>query len=162
MLFRLRRKSTICNMAPLIDIKIDASSLVKLKTRIEQAIDKEKLFRPVCFGLVELMTKRIHIDGLDADGKIIGKYSEAYAKRREVKYKRVDNENIVFALTSQLENGWGVVATKRGYGVGFIDTRNYELVTNILKVKYPKVFILSASEKTYAIEYINDLFKQSL
>ncbi len=138
------------------------SDLQRIRSRISETIDKEKLFRPVCLDLVVLMTERIHIKGEKTDGSLIGEYSEKYKKRRQSKkYNRIDNDKIVFALTSQLENGWAVVATQRGYGIGFTDKRNYDLV-KILDVKYPNVFKLSNDEKKYALDFINDLVKEKI
>ena len=61
---------------------------------IQEKLDKlnnpEYLFRPVMFGLIDLMTQRIHIDGNDASDSQIGTYSSRYMAVRTGNYKNAD------------------------------------------------------------------------
>lgn len=147
---------------------------MKIKTNIgqvSQAIasklkalkDKEYLLRPVSLGLIDKMTKRIHEDGKASDGGEIGTYSKDYLKRRQKKpYNRKPDSKIIVSLTRQLENDWSVIATEKGYGIGFKNPFNLQKARWVEQGKQRDIFSLTEEEQQYATEYINDLISDAL
>ncbi len=87
--------------------------------------NKEKLLKPVMFGLIDKMTKRIHEDGRATDGGQIGTYNAEYIKyvrnNDKTGIHRGASKKIIVSLTTQLENSWTVIDTPKGYGIGFSD-----------------------------------------
>lgn len=132
-----------------------------LKNKISKIKDKEYLLRPVCFDLIDLMTRRIHVDGVASDGNPIGTYSNGYLRIR-LKEKRGTDRKVIVSLTRQLENDWSVIATAKGYGIGFKNSHNLDKARWVEEIKEKKIFDLSASEKTYAIDLIKDLSNNAL
>lgn len=149
-----------------LKLKIDTKGLSNLEKRMPSLEIKKGITKKVAFDVIHLMTQRIHIRGEKADGSTIGPYSKKYLEGAREKANRTE-KSIVFALTSQLERSWTIVATERGYGIGFQGRRldgkisNAELAA-ILKTKYPGVFVLSDSERKFAVDYIKDLYIEAL
>lgn len=146
--------------------------MIRIKTNIKQFTEgmeekfallsnPEYLLRPVMFGLVDLMTKRIHIDGQAADGGAIGSYSTGYMRTR-AKAGRQEGRKVVISLTRQLENAWSVEATQKGYGIGFINDFNYNKSQWVEETYKKPIFKMTDTEQAYALEYINDLVNEAL
>lgn len=134
----------------------------RIKEKLQILKDREYLLRPVAFDMIDLMTKRIHVDGKDAEEKEIGSYSNKYLQLRERKYNRTADTKIIVSLTRQLENDWNVIATDKGYGVGFLNVFNSQKARWVEENKGVKIFFLSESEQKYAIERINELVTDAL
>lgn len=171
----------------------------RIQERLKKLDDKEYLLRPVCFDIIELMTKRIHIDGRDSKNQQIGIYSKGYMALRTGKFKNADkftkgkkkgfNKNsgkftnkaskektgkdrpnynrssdpkVVISLTRKLENDWSVIATKRGYGIGFLNPDNFKKARWTENTYQKKIFSLTPEERDYAVKKIQDLIKKSL
>lgn len=133
-----------------------------IRRKLNILSDKEYLVRPVCFDVIDLMTKRIHIDGKAADDSQIGTYNKSYLKLREEKYSRKSDPKIIVSLTRQLENDWSVIATDKGYGVGFLNAHNLQKARWVEQNKSKKIFSLSESEREHAITRIQELTRQAL
>lgn len=97
----------------------------RIAERLAKLTDKNYLLRPVCFDLIELMKLRIHEKGLNASDSAIGKYSKWYMPTRK-KNNRGTDRNVIISLTRQLENDWSVIATQKGYGIGFKNPFNLQ------------------------------------
>jgi hypothetical protein len=134
----------------------------RIKEKLQILKDREYLLRPVAFDMIDLMTKRIHVDGKDAEGNEIGAYSNRYLELRQRKYNRTSDTKIIVSLTRQLENDWSVIATDKGYGVGFLNVFNNQKARWVEENKGKKIFFLSESEQKYAIERINELVSDAL
>jgi len=131
--------------------------------RLKVLINKEYLLRPVAFGLIDKMTQRIHIDGKGSDGGAIGNYSNAYLKARQSKpYNRTGDTKIIVSLTRQLENDWSVIATDKGYGIGFKNPFNFQKARWVEEGKGKRIFDLTQDEQVYATEYLNELISDAL
>lgn len=131
--------------------------------RLKILKDKEYLLRPVAFGLIDIMTKRIHVDGKSSDDGQIGNYNSNYLKVRQKKpYNRTSDNKIIVSLTRQLENDWSVIATDKGYGIGFKNSFNYQKARWVEENKGKRIFDLSSSEEVYAADYLNDLINDAL
>lgn len=133
-----------------------------IRSRIEKLKDAEYLLRPVCFDLIDLMTKRIHIDGKASDDGPIGTYNNSYLKLRQKKFQRTSDTKIIVSLTRQLENDWSVIATPTGYAIGFLNSFNLQKARWVEEIKGKTIFSLTGSETQYAIDLINDLTNKAL
>lgn len=134
----------------------------RIKEKLSKIKDKEYLLRQVCFDLIELMKKRIHEDGKNAKDSEIGSYSKTYLRLRQKKYQRSSDEKIIVSLTRQLENDWSVIATEKGYGIGFKNKLNLQKARWVEEGKDQSIFALSKNENKYASDFINLLVKQAL
>ena len=131
--------------------------------RLKVLRDKEYLLRPVAFGLIDLMTKRIHIDGKASDGGQIGDYNNNYLKQRQRKpYNRTGDKKIIVSLTRKLENDCSVIATDKVYGIGFKNSFNLQKARWVEENKDKKIFNLTADEQAYATDYLNELIQTAL
>jgi|ERR1043165_4430558 hypothetical protein len=181
----------------MVTIKLNVQSVVDLvKAKIEKLQDKEYLLRPLAFGEIELMTKRIHVDGLASDESRIGTYSKGYmairtgkygnsdlfqkgAKKGEIKnagvisrgpnkgaprpqYHRSEDTKVILSLTRQLENDWSVIATARGYGIGFLNSLNYNKARWAEANYKKKIFSLTEAERQFATEKLKELVNQAI
>lgn len=184
----------------------------RILEKLDVIKNKEYLLRPVCFDLIDLMTKRIHVDGKNAAEQQIGTYSKGYmalrtgnfknskkitrgknkgknkdagvvSKRRVAtpfgkssfavqniesegipreQYNRSSDTKIIVSLTRQLENDWNVIATEKGYGVGFLNSFNLQKARWVEENKGQKIFSLSKPEQDHALARIQELVKQAL
>lgn len=139
-----------------------ASVTADIRQRIDKLKDAEYLLRPVCFDLIDLMTKRIHIDGKAADNTPIGKYNPVYLKLRQSKYQRSSENKVIVSLTRQLENDWSVIATPKGYAIGFLNSFNLQKARWVEETKGKNIFSLTTDEQQYAVDLINDLTNKAL
>lgn len=133
-----------------------------INNKLRDITNPEYLLRPICFDVVDLMTKRIHIDGKAADEGSIGTYNPSYLKLRQKRYNRSADAKIIVSLTRQLENDWAVIATPRGYGVGFNNAFNLQKARWVEENKKKKIFSLAKSEARYVRELATELIKEGL
>lgn len=133
-----------------------------IEEKIKKLGDKEYIPRTLSFDLIDLMTKRIHIDGVAADGSQIGTYNKDYLSLRRRKYNRSADSKIIVSLTRQLENDWNVIATDDGYGIGFLNPHNFDKARWVEANKSKKIFSLSATEQQYVNDTVDQLVKDAL
>lgn len=168
--------------------------------------------------MIDLITKRIHIDGNASDGHQIGTYSKGYmairtgvfqnsdrfvkgaqtgqaknagvfTKRGITKFTQQDEETVtskrgfvniefeknkrpnfhrsndpkvVISLTRQLENDYAVIATQKGYGIGFLNPHNFDKSQWVQLTYGKRIFDLSEREKNIALDEINDLVSKAI
>lgn len=134
----------------------------QLSQRLIKLTDKDYILRPLMFDLIDMMTQRIHVDGLASDESAIGTYQSNYLKYRERKHNRTSDSKIVVSLTRQLEGDWSVIATDNGYGIGFKNEFNYKKARWVEENKDKKIFDLSQTELSFAIEQITKLTEDAL
>lgn len=141
----------------MVTIKTNIGEVTQaIKDKLAKLTDKENLPRILAFDTIDLMTKRIHIDGKAADEGQIGTYNKSYLKLREAKYNRSSDTKIIVSLTRQLENNWSVIATGKGYGVGFLNPFNLQKARWVEENKGKKIFSLSNSEINVLTEIIQE------
>lgn len=128
----------------------------KIKTNFEILKDREYLLRPLAIETIPNMKERIHKEGQASDGEQIGTYSNGYMRQRE-KNNRSEDRKIIVSLTRQLENDWAVLATTNGYGIGFNNLFNAQKAGWVEAVKKKIIFNLSADERTYIRERLQEL-----
>lgn len=131
--------------------------------RLQLLRDPEYLLRPVAFGLIDKMTQRIHNEGKASDGGDIGQYSNSYLQQRQrAPYNRTADKKVIVSLTRQLENDWSVIATQKGYGIGFKNAFNLQKLRWVEEGKGKKIGDLTKDEEQYAIDYLNELVSEAL
>lgn len=125
--------------------------------------DPEYLLRPVAFGLIDKMTQRIHNEGKGSDGAEIGQYSNAYLKQRQrPPLNRTGDTKIIVSATRQLENDWSVIATQKGYGIGFKNPFNLQKLRWVEQGQGEKIGDLTPDEEKYVVDYLNELTADAL
>lgn len=128
----------------------------ELREKLLKLADKENIPRILSFDTIDLMTNRIHQEGKAANDQQIGTYNKGYLKLRERKYNRSSDTKIIVSLTRQLENDWSVIATNRGYGVGFKNTFNLQKARWVEENKKVAIFSLSSSEEKKLFEIVQE------
>ena len=146
-----------------IGIHIDHAQLGRALQQSLQAITdpRSTLFRQVALDLIPVLHQRIHVDGEDADGKPIGRYTNAYMKTRAKKNRTADTKVIV-SLTRQLENDYAVIATDRGWGIGFLNSHNADKAGWVEETYKRKIFELSPAELQIAVSRVQELINTEL
>lgn len=146
-----------------ITVKTNLSQFAEgLQGKLNKLRDREYLLRPVAFGVIDLITKRIHIDGIASDGRPIGTYTQKYIAGLRKKNNRGPGKTVIISLTRQLENNYSVIATQRGYGIGFLNDFVYKKSQWVEENYGKQIFALTESERTYALDYINDLVNEAI
>lgn len=139
----------------MVTIKTNIGEVTReLKEKLLKLADKENIPRILAFDTIDLMTNRIHQEGKAANESQIGTYDKSYLKLRQVKYKRSSDPKIIVSLTRQLENDWSVIATNRGYGVGFKNSFNLQKARWVEENKGVIIFSLSPSEERKLSEIV--------
>jgi hypothetical protein len=139
----------------MVNIKSNIGQVTtELRDKLLKLADKENLPRILAFDTIDLMTKRIHIDGKDSKEGEIGSYSNGYLELRKRKYNRSADPKVIISLTRQLENDWSVIATSKGYGVGFKNTLNFNKSQWVENTYKKKIFALSPTEEKKLSEII--------
>jgi hypothetical protein len=137
---------------------VTASMLRKL----EALRDPKPLLRPVAQDVLTMMADRIHEQGIASDGGPIGTYSRSYLELRRRKYKRSSDPTVILSLTRRMQNDWGVIATDRGWGVGFLTRESFEKLAYVEKQKGKKIGSPTKAEKDYALTKLKSLLQQEL
>lgn len=146
----------------MVAVTIDLSVFTNLKTQLEKLQNPEYLLRPICLGLVDKMTDRIHNRGEDSLEEQIGTYNKSYLKYvREKKWNRSADTQIIVSLSRQLENDWTVTPTENGYGLGFKNSFNLDKARWVEIVKRKEIFTMSPSEEKYSQEYLSQLVSEA-
>lgn len=146
--------------------------MVTVKTNITEALglihdqlkkltDPNYLLRPVAQEQIRLMHNRIHERGLASDGNQIGIYSTGYMRTREENNRSKDTK-VIISLTRQLENDYAVIATERGYGIGFNNKHNFDKANWVQLTYRKRIFDMTNSELNEAIAFINELTEQAV
>lgn len=129
----------------------------ELQSKLAALADKEYIPRRLSFNLIDLMTNRIHGEGKAADGGQIGTYNKSYLSLRQRKYKRSSDSKIIVSLTRQLENNWSVIATDKGYGIGFLNPLNFNKARWVEENKNRVIFSLSQSELNHVSQTVQQM-----
>lgn len=199
--------------AAMITIKSNIGQITAaIRAKLEKLTDKENIPRILAFDTIDLMTKRIHIDGKDSADAQIGTYSKGYMavrtgnfknsdkfsrgknkgknknagvvskqrvatpfgkssfavqnieadKKARVNYNRSNDTKVIISLTRQLENDWSVIATGKGYGVGFLNPHNLDKARWTEATYDKNIFSLSRSEENKLSEVVQELVNNVL
>jgi hypothetical protein len=149
----------------MIAINVNIYGINQLTDKLDSIAENSKaISREVANKLLPIIKTRIHEQGLNSNEQQIGVYKNSYLKLRESKGRKSDSK-VIFSLTGEMENDFGVHETTDGYGLGF----NREI--NGLKAKglqygnkhlkgFGEVYAPTEKEKEQIVEivtnYIND------
>lgn len=106
----------------------------------------ETVSRAAAIALLPELRHRIHVEGKKTDGSAIGTYSNSYLKLRQSKYNRTSDSTVIASLTRQLENGYILKATEKGYTIGNASPYNDEKIQH-LEEKYGAIWQLTEKER---------------
>tara|TARA_R110000868_G_scaffold297383_2_gene557631 strand:+ start:795 stop:1238 length:444 start_codon:yes stop_codon:yes gene_type:complete len=106
----------------------------------------ETVSRAAAIALMPELRHRIHVEGKKTDGSAIGTYSNSYLKLRQSKYNRTSDSTVIASLTRQLENGYTLKATEKGYTIGNASPYNDEKIQH-LEEKYGAIWQLTEKER---------------
>ena len=132
-----------------------------LAERLQVLSNPEYLLRPIAFDVIDLMTKRIHIDGKDSSNGQIGTYSSGYMRER-ARNNRKEGTKVIVSLTRQLENDWSVIATPKGYGVGFKNIFNAKKMRWVEGTYDKEIASLAPEELQHVSEMVTELVQKAL
>ena len=134
----------------------------RLLRKLDVLRNPKPLLRLVALDVLVLITERIHEEGKAADDSKIGEYNNNYLRLRQKKNKRSADKKIIVSLTRQLENDWSVLATEKGWGIGFKNNLNAQKLQWVEEQKNKKIGALTKSEKEYAINKLKNLIGKEL
>lgn len=110
----------------------------------KQLDNPETVSRAAALAVLPELRNRIHVEGKRTDGGEIGSYSNSYLKIRE-KFNRGNSREVILSLTRQLENGYTLKATEKGYTIGNISPGNDVKIEHLTEM-YGDVWLLSEKE----------------
>lgn len=86
---------------------------------------RDQMLRTVAFDAAANIKYRIHTEGKNSDDQPIGEYTNAYMRVREAN-RRGTSKKVIFSLTRQMENDFGIVGSTKGtqYDLGFKNPDN--------------------------------------
>ena len=138
-------------------------------------LDGQRICMAMAMGVIDRMHKRIHQDGIDADGNPIGTYSECYMKVRTGNYgdaglqrrgknkgkprplyNRDADSKVIASLTRQMENAMTVIPLVNGAGIGYHDELSYNKSKWVENTYGKDIFALTDDERALAVEIAKD------
>lgn len=141
------------------NIAVVTTNLVK---KLEIIRNPKPLLRVVAADVLVMMTARIHEEGKAADGSQIGTYNNRYLQLRNKKFRRSKDTKIIVSLTRQLENDWSVLATPKGWGIGFKNLLNAQKLQWVEEQKKKRIGALTEEETQYAVNKLKSLVNEEL
>lgn len=81
---------------------------------------------------------------------------------RRPQYNRSGETKVIVSLTRQLENDWAVIATEKGYGIGFNNPFNVQKMRWVEENKGKVIANLTESEQQYVTERLDELVQNAL
>ena len=130
-------------------VQIDISGVL---AGLESKLQAEMVMRSVSVAMLPVIKERIHVEGKAASGNSIGTYSNAYLRLRQRKLNRTADSDVIFSATRQMENDFTVVATSKGYGLGYNNSLNFDKAKWLEEKYKKKVFGLTEEERTQVLE----------
>ncbi len=97
-----------------------------LVRKVAEIGNVEEMLRKMALASVAMIKDRVHGQGLDSDNQSIGEYEDPYLTVRQKKFNRTADTKVILSLTGQMENDLSVIATERGYGVGYKNDFNFQ------------------------------------
>lgn len=158
----------------MITIQTNIAEIVGgITSKIEGIVNDSdnSVIRAVAVAMLPVIHDRIHVEGLDANGSPIGNYSPGYMKVRtnsgfksktiargpskgspRPNYNRSGDTKVILSLTRQMENDFSVVATQKGYGLGFKNAVNFDKATWSEQTYGKKIYGLTPGEQDTVVE----------
>jgi hypothetical protein len=104
----------------------------------------ETVSRAAAVAIEPELRYRIHVEGKNSSGGAIGTYSNSYLKIRE-RENRGTSTKVIISLTRQLENGYTLKATEKGYTICNTSPSNEEIIGHLTE-KYGDIWQLTQRE----------------
>lgn len=144
----------------MIDISIPFS-VNNILTQLN-SFDKDELTKEVATNLMPMIRKRVHVDGLDADGLQIGTYSKGYMKVRTGNYPEteVTKGKNAGQFREQKKKGQAGVFTKgknKGQARPTYNRQNDTKVILSLTSQMEQDMQVMQTDNGYGIGYSNEL-----
>ena len=134
--------------------------LISLENALKPTTNPDQLMREVATSLLGVTKNRIHEEGKAANGEQIGEYSDGYLKLRQRKYNRSSSKKTILSLTTQMENDYKVIATDKGYGIGYDNPFNRQKADWNEQTYKKKIFALTEEEKEQARQIAIDFIQR--
>lgn len=156
----------------MITIHSNTGSVIQsIIARVQKLRDTDQMLRSIANNMLPVVHDRIHQRGEAADGNQIGTYSSSYLKLRNQGYKsdtvtrgtkkgsartiknynRSPDPKVIISLTRQMENDFSVIATEKGYGLGYKNPENAKKVDYVEETYNKKIFALTEQEHQLAL-----------
>ena len=121
----------------------DLNNFIKKTTALNL---RDKVIRRVLQTIHVMTDQRIFRDGIDANGKLIGTYSQGYQKERRRKNYPISRK-VILQATSQMVNDYKFLVLADGnFGSGFSNTKNYDKSFWVEDTYDTPIFELTGSE----------------
>jgi hypothetical protein len=111
----------------------------------------ETVTRYVAANMMGVIRDRIHEDGKNSNGAMIGEYSSKYMKLRQSKYNRTADRKVIASLTRQLENSYTLKGQQKSYTIEVFGEENAKKI-EWLEERYGNIWQLTEEERKIAIE----------
>lgn len=126
------------------------------------SVDVSKMTRLQASTLMARMRNRIHVDGLDADGKPIGTYSKPYLKYTRPKYGRTEDTKVVLSLTRTMENSMVLYPIENGTGIGYATAEQLQKSKWCEETYKKKIFAPTTEERDMCIQIGKNYIKEHI
>jgi hypothetical protein len=145
-------------------ITMDSNGEVVFKTVQAKLteIDIDKMTRLQATSLMAAMRRRIHIDGLDSDGKQIGIYSPGYLKYVRPKHGRQEGPKVVLSLTRSMENAMVLYPIENGTGIGYTTAEQLQKARWTEETYKKRIFAPTEGEKNMVMEIAKSYIAEHL
>lgn len=120
-------------------------------------LQSDELTRTQAVSLLAVMKDRIHVQGKDSNGGLIGTYTPAYVKyTRAKKYKRGLDNKVILSLTRQMESGYQIEAIENGYAICFRTAEDMQKARWCEETYQKPIFAPTAEEKAMVQQIAQD------
>lgn len=140
----------------MISTDIDISAFDEIRNRVLKLEEVDSLLREISTSMLSVTKKRIHEDGLNANGSQIGTYTSSYlAVRRK---NNLSNTNVNLFFTGDMQNDYKVIPiSETEYGLGYDNKLNADKA-DWNEERFGKIFALTDDE----LEQVRDIIKEYL
>lgn len=149
----------------MITIQTNMNDVIsQIEGQFNLVLDQDKMLRTIATTMVAVMRKRVHEDGLDANGSPIGTYSPAYLIERQKKpYNRTADPKIILSRTRQMENDMKAIPVEGGWGIGYSNPHNYDkAIANERRENVKILTALTVQENDLVNQIANDFVTEAL
>ena len=125
-------------------------------------LDVNKIARLQASTLLAQMRRRIHVNGQDADGNLIGTYTPGYVKYKRAKAVRREGSKVVLSLTRTMENAMVDVPLDDGAGIGYATAEQLQKSKWCEETYGKKIFAPTEQERQLLDEVAQDYVNKVL
>lgn len=127
------------------------------------SLDIGKLTRLQASTLMAQMRRRIHVEGLDANGEPIGTYTPSYVKYARKKAGRQEGNKVVLSLTRTMENAMiDKPLDENSAGIGYATAEQLQKSKWCEETYGKKIFAPTKEERDLMDEIAKDYINKAL